>query len=166
VPQEVINNPITLQSTVNGALITVQKNSIAHAELAQGENGMLVKGYNPNNRTKAFGVGVGFNTDGTIKGREHLIPQRTPGNDVKTISPAQAAMRLRGDSTQDGPVEVDTASELAISEANEATARAQMAEAEANQRTVAAEAEAAEMRKQLRDLKAEQGSKTQQVKKR
>lgn len=166
-PREKINNPITLQSTVNGALVTVQKNSIAHAELAQGENGMLVKGYNPNNRSKSFASGVDFNPDGTIKGREHLIPQRTPGNDVKTISPAQSAMRLRGEPGQNGSVnEIDTASELAVQEANDLAAKAQLETAEANQKLAAAEAEAAEMRKRLREMKAEQGSKVQQIKKR
>lgn len=111
VQREIIKDPITLQSTVNGSLVTVQRNSIAHAELAQGENGMLVKGYNPTNRSSSFGVGVGFNPDGTIKGREHLIqPQatRAPGADVRTISPALAAVRQR-----------DTGSDVAVMSADE-----------------------------------------------
>lgn len=153
-PREKINNPITLQSTVNGALVTVQKNSIAHAELAQGENGMLVKGYNPNNRTRSFGVGVGFNSDGTIKGREHLVdqPTRTPGNDIKLVSPAVAAVRARGKFPQQAhaqePVQ-EQGNEVEIAEANDRVSRAHLETAEANQKLAAAralsEAQAAEI---------------------
>lgn len=146
VSREVINNPITLQSTVNGALVTVQKNSIAHAELAQGENGMLVKGYNPNNRTRSFGVGVGFNPDGTIKGREHLIgqPSRVPGADITAISPAQAAVRSRGTfAPAEGSVQEDPSislAEQAAEEANDRAAQAGLVAAEANQKLAASEA--------------------------
>jgi hypothetical protein len=140
VAREVINNPITLQSTVNGALVTVQKNSIAHAELAQGENGMLVKGYNPQNRGRVFAAGVGFNPDGTIKGREHLVgqPQRVPGADVTAISPAQAAVRARGNEAWAPAAEVgvqeDASAELEIADANDRAAQAGLATAEANQK--------------------------------
>jgi hypothetical protein len=141
VAREVINNPITLQSTVNGALVTVQKNSIAHAELAQGENGMLVKGYNPQNRGRVFAAGVGFNPDGTIKGREHLVgqPQRVPGADVTAISPAQAAVRARGNEAWAGGQEaqsvVETSSaEVEIADANDRAAQAGLLTAEANQK--------------------------------
>ena len=156
-PREKINNPITLQSTVNGALVTVQKNSIAHAELAQGENGMLVKGYNPNNRTRSFGVGVGFNTDGTIKGREHLIDPstRVPGNDVKMVSPAMAAVRARGEFPQQAQEQVqEQGNEAEIAEANDRASRAQFETAEANQKLAESEAKAEAMAAEIAALKA------------
>lgn len=162
--REVIRDPITLQSTVNGSLVTVQRNSIAHAELAQGENGMLVKAYNPNGRSKSFTSNVGFNSDGTIKGREHLIqqPARTPGNDVRNISPAMAAVRSRGDSVEGSMVQEGTnpEAEIALQEANDALSRSQLAEAEAKQASVAAEAENAELKKQLREMKSTQAVRT------
>lgn len=155
-PREKINNPITLQSTVNGALVTVQKNSIAHAELAQGENGMLVKGYNPNNRTRSFGVGVGFNPDGTIKGREHLIDPstRVPGNDVKMVSPAIAAVRARGEFPQESEQVQEQGNEAEIAEANDRASRAQLETAEANQKLAEAAKKEAAMAAEIAALKA------------
>jgi hypothetical protein len=163
--REVIRDPITLQSTVNGSLVTVQRNSIAHAELAQGENGMLVKAYNPTGRSKAFTSGVGFNTDGTIKGREHLIqkPARSPGNDVQNISPAMAAVRNRGeDSTEDQSSE----NEVALQEANDATSRAQLEAADAKQAQATAEAELAEMKAKMREMNKSSATVATAVKKR
>jgi hypothetical protein len=163
-PREVIRDPITLESTVNGARITVQRNSIAHAELAQGENGMLVKGVNA--RSKAFSVGVGFNKDGTIKGREHLM-QRTPGQDVRTVSPAQAAVRSRETAQEmaDAATEATAAAELAVSEANDKAAKAQMETAELKQQMAAMEESQANLRRQLGEARANL-SQNESVKKR
>jgi hypothetical protein len=166
--REVINNPVTLESTVNGALVTVQRNSIAHAELAQGENGMLVKTHNPNGRSRMFNAGVGFNADGTIKGREHLIQQRTPAKDVQNISPAQAAVRARGGDNSETTVVEDpalAAAEVELAEANDKVEKARLQEAEAKQAAAAAEQENVELKRQLREIKAAQGTATQ-VKKR
>ena len=92
---EKINDPVTLISNVNGAKVTVQRNSIAHAELAKGENGMLVKVHNPHNRTRGVSPGVAFK-DGVIV-REPMVVQG--GSQVTTIAPAaQAMIRQRDES--------------------------------------------------------------------
>jgi hypothetical protein len=159
VAREVISDPITLESTVNGARITVQRNSIAHAELAQGENGMLVKGIN--SRSKAFNVGVGFNKDGTIKGREHLI-KRTPGADVRNVSPAQAAVRARESAqelVENAVVETSQAladAEAQIAEANDKASKAQLEAAETKQQLAALEESQANLRKQLAEARSSQ----------
>jgi len=86
---EQINDPITLESTVNGARVTVQRNSIAHAEMAKGENGMLVRVHNPTNRSRSVSPGVDFK-DGMI------VRDGQPSTQTTVIAPAaQAAIRRR-----------------------------------------------------------------------
>jgi hypothetical protein len=95
---EKISDPITLQSTVNGALVTVQRNSIAHAEMAKGENGMLVRIHNPQNRSRGVSPGVDFK-DGVIVREGGSSTQKTT-----VIAPAaQAAIRRRQEASEATP---------------------------------------------------------------